>query len=139
MLKMRVVAVRAAMALGTLVVALLSGAADDGVPDRFADRPVLPDCGRAVSNIMQAEPVGAAVDCFDAALAAGRAAELVVDVTTVEGDPVTLYYRALPDGGMEMFDDSREDGFGSGGWSYNRCPEARSFGAWGPCESRRLS
>jgi hypothetical protein len=58
-----------------------------------------------------------------------------VHVTTAEGDPVIEYYRSLPDlAGLELWTDSRQDEFAAYGWTYSRCPEARSLHELGECE-----
>lgn len=110
-----------------------------GVPDVFADRPALPDCGRATQLVGQVDPQGEGVDCFDAALAAGGAAELVVESHGVDGGPVFLYHRALPGGGLETFLDHRQDQYRSADWQQFVCPEARSLRDTGECEDRELA
>lgn len=109
-----------------------------GVPDMFADRPVLPDCGRASQYVGQEAAQGAAVDCFDAALAAGGTAELLVVAYGNDSDPVFLYHRALPGGGMETFLDHRRDQYRSSDWQQFVCPGARSLRETGKCEDREL-
>jgi hypothetical protein len=109
-----------------------------GVPDVFADRPVLPDCGRAPQFVGQDEPQGAAVDCFEAALAAGAGAELLVEGYGNDSGPVFFYHRALPGGGMETFLDHRRDHYRSSDWQQSLCPEARSLRDTGQCEDREL-
>ncbi|MGY2126878.1 hypothetical protein [Blastococcus sp. SYSU DS0617] len=109
-----------------------------GLPDVFADRPVLPDCGRVDQYIGQDEPQGAAVDCFEAALAAGGTAELVVVGYGADAGPVFLYHRALPGGGMETFLDHRRDNYRSADWQQFVCPEARSLRDLGECTDREL-
>ena len=51
-----------------------------------------------------------------------RGGELKVEYPTVEGDPITAYYRVTPDGGTETYEDSTEDPFGSQEWSFVSCP-----------------
>jgi hypothetical protein len=109
-----------------------------GVPDVFADRPVLPDCGRADQYVGQADAVGPAVDCFDAALSAGGTAELLVVGYGIDSDPVFLYHRALPGGGMETFLDHRRDHYRSSDWQRFVCPEARSLADTGRCEDGEI-
>ena len=129
-----------------LVALLLSGfGLDDapapfpvGVPDVFADRPVLPDCGRASQYVGQVDAVGPAVDCFDAALSAGGTAEVLVVGYGIDSDPVFFYHRALPGGGMETFLDHRRDNYRSSEWQRFVCPEARSLRDTGQCEDEEL-
>lgn len=109
-----------------------------GFPDAFADRPALPDCGRTPQYVGQDQPQGAAVDCFEAALAAGAGAELLVEGYGVDSGPVFLYHRALPGGGMEVFLDHRRDHYRSSDWQQFVCPEARSLRDTGECEDRDL-
>jgi hypothetical protein len=54
-------------------------------------------------------------------LAAGRGAELSVTYPTVEGDPITDYYRVTPEGHFEVYSDGTEDRYGDGRWSYTDC------------------
>lgn len=108
------------------------------LPDVFAERPALPDCGRTPQYVGQDGPEGAAVDCFEAALAAGAGAELLVVGYGIDSDPVFRYHRALPGGGMETFLDHRRDHYRSSDWQQFVCPEARSLRDAGPCEDREL-
>ncbi|MDT0278323.1 hypothetical protein [Blastococcus goldschmidtiae] len=128
----------------TAVVAALTGfglslsPAAAGVPDVFADRPALPDCGSAALLIGQAEVAGAAVDCFDAALAAGGTAELLVHVHGVDNDPVLMYHRALPGGAGEVFMDHRPDQYRSVDWQHVLCPRAQVYPDLEGCDIREL-
>lgn len=64
------------------------------------------------------------VDCLLAAQAEGTGAELKLTEHTVEGDPISTYYRVTPGrSGVELFIDSR-DGFGKEGWTHLHCPGA---------------
>ena len=109
-----------------------------GLPDVFAERSALPDCGRADQYVGQVDAVGPAVDCFDAALSAGGTAELLVVGYGNDSDPVFFYHRALPGGGMETFLDHRRDHYRSSDWQRFVCPEARSLRDTGECEDREL-
>ncbi|MDT0278322.1 hypothetical protein [Blastococcus goldschmidtiae] len=124
---------------------LTPSASDSGVPDEFTDRRSLLDCGR--TPLGPGDTAGRAVtdvgkevnECFDAALAEGTGAELVVEGASPEGEPVFEYHRALPEGGVEVFIDSRGGGFGPPRWSYFRCPDAQTFVvARGECEYREF-
>lgn len=141
-LRVVVLGVLALVGVGLWLVLAPSGS---GVPDEFTDRRSLPDCGRTTVGV--GELIGRAVtdvarernECFDAALAEGTGAELVVETSSVEGEPVFEYLRALPGGGVEVFIDSRGGGFGPPSWSWFRCPDARTFVvARAECEYREL-
>ena len=136
------VAVLALVGAGVWLVLALS---DFGGRDRFTDRPELADCGR--TPVGPGDTVGRSVvddgreanECFDAALAAGTGAEVVVEAASVEGEPVFEYHRALPGGGVEVFVDSEGGGFGPPSLSWFRCPDPRTFVvAPGECEYREL-
>jgi hypothetical protein len=118
---------------------------DLGTSDRFADRPALADCGR--TPVRPGDTVGRSVvdvgreanECFDAALADGTGAEVVVESASVEGEPVFEYHRALPEGGVEVFVDSKGGGFGPPSVSWFRCPDPQTFVvAPGECDYREL-
>ena len=136
--------VLAAVALAAIGLWLVLRPADAGVPDQFADRPTLADCGGTTAGPADAigkvvADVGPAMTgCFDAALATGAGAELTIRQLSVEGTPAIEYHRALPDGGIEVFIDSRGDSYASQDWLHVRCPEARSFQERGDCEYREL-
>ncbi|MCR2811068.1 hypothetical protein [Microbacterium sp. zg.B185] len=98
----------------------------DPGPPAFRQRDPLPSCGTV--ELTQGEQTPAdAIACVDGAGAAG--AELVVTAPTVEGDPVTTYFRALPGGGIEMFVDLSEDMFAGerSSWLHVSCPLATSI------------
>jgi hypothetical protein len=98
----------------------LTGCAGTGPPTAFEERPPLMSCGTV--TVAHAEPAGPEVDCFAEAIEDGRAAELVVRGTTIEGDPVVDYYRTVPGTpGIEVFHDATQDAFGSGTWEHYRC------------------
>lgn len=125
-------------ALAGFGLTLSPGAGAAGVPEAFADRASLPDCGRATLLIGQTEVAGAAVDCFDAALAAGETAELLVRVHGVDNEPVLMYHRALPGGAGEVFVDNRPDQYRSVDWQHVRCPRAQLYPDLEGCEFREL-
>ena len=108
------------------------------LPDAFADRPALPNCGHATQYVGQVDAEGPAVDCFDAALSAGGTAELLVVGYGIDSGPVFFYHRALPGGGMETFLDHRRDHYRSSDWQRFVCPEARSLRDTGQCEDGEL-
>ena len=137
-------AVLLALAMAGIGLWLVLWPTDSGVPDEFADRPSLADCGGTTAG--PADAIGKVVadvgrsmtECFDGALAAGTGAELTIRQLSVEGTPAIEYHRALPDGGVEVFIDSRGDSYASQDWVYFRCPEARNFQERGECEFREL-
>lgn len=99
--------------------------AEPGVPQEVAERAKLPACGEI--ELDQAEPIPeAAVACMDAA--GDEGAELIVTAPTVEGEPIVMYYRALPGGGVELYQDSTRDTWAApgGGWTFASCPDAES-------------
>jgi hypothetical protein len=51
--------------------------------------------------------------CILDAFAEGRAAELEVTQSTIEGDPIVTYVRVLSSGQVEVLVDDRADSFGS--------------------------
>jgi hypothetical protein len=124
---------------------LVLALADSAGRDQFADRPSLQDCGR--TPVSPGDTVGRSVvdvgreanECFDAALAAGTGAELVVEASSVEGEPVFEYHRALPEGGIEVFVDYKGGGFGEPSLSWFRCPDPQTYVvALDRCEYREL-
>jgi len=97
---------------------------DPRTPPFVRDRTPMPSCGAYTlvhrTRLTAAEQ--AMTDCLWEALAAGRTAELSVTRTTMEGDPVTTLYRALPGrAGVEVLVDATRDNFGSGRWSRTVC------------------
>ena len=56
----------------------------------------------------------AAMKCLEDEIGGGGA-ELIVTALTVEGDPVTTWFRALPTGGMATWSDVRQDKFAGRG------------------------
>lgn len=90
----------------------------------FPERIPLPACDPVV--LAQGEVVPPeAWDCLnDAAAATG--AELAVTTPTVEGDPITSYYRVGPGiEGLEVYVDGTKDRFGDPQhpWTYTSCPQ----------------
>lgn len=105
-------------------------------PQAFLDREPLESCGEFTLEQGEQHPV-AASECLNAAMGAGGA-ELIVTSPTVEGDPITTWYRALPTGGLETWSDVRQDTFAGEGvsWHYSLCPSAvSSFEDLGECTS----
>ena len=120
----------AAVVLGLAAVRLLDR---DGVPEAFSDRSSLPPCGEV--RVDHELPEGPEVDCFDEALQAERGAELVVRSSTVEGDEITTYHRAVPGRqGLEYWLDATQDALGSGTWELVRCRYATGVNDHGDCQ-----
>jgi hypothetical protein len=91
-------------------------------PAVILDRSRLPSCGQE-RRTGQAGPVNAdGRRCLWEAYLAGEPAEFVVTQLTVEGDPVTDYWRVLGKGSVELLEDSTKDPWGSGpGWLQVPC------------------
>ena len=89
-------------------------------PDWVTGRTELPSCG-AEEVTAGRPPNTEARECLLDAWRESRGAEMVSERATVEGDPITTIYRALPDGTMEMFVDMTRDRFGSGEWARLSC------------------
>ncbi len=79
--------------------------------DAFDDRETLPSCG--TFTVERSEPPTDAVRCLANAVGGTRGAELAVTRLTVEGDPYTTYYRAIPgQDDVEVFTDNTKDSYG---------------------------
>jgi hypothetical protein len=114
------------LALACLAGAVVAGCSllgGDPVHDQWEERAALPSCGSVV--LVQGESLRrdarSELDCLRAALEAAEGAELKVRFPTVEGDPITEYYRVTPAGGTEIYVDSTQDAFGAQEWSFARC------------------
>jgi hypothetical protein len=68
--------------------------------------------------------------CLLDALAEGRQAQLVLTYMTVEGDPITEYYRILVPRRIEVFIDATQDPPGSQKWSHMLCDEVAEDGGF---------
>jgi hypothetical protein len=95
----------------------------DPVEEQWQERSPLPSCGEITLAVGERLDAGSRPElaCLEAARAKGDGAELVAGHGTVEGDPITEYYRVLPEGGAEVFIDATQDKFGSQRWEYRRC------------------
>lgn len=89
----------------------------------FLARFDIPSCGHERLGQGQQIP-DAAVECLTDPGADG--AELIVTAPTTEGDPIVTYYRAQPDGSVEIWVDMTQDAYG-GGWTHIRCPDAQGI------------
>ena len=97
---------------------IASSKASADAPAAFRDRAPFRSCGEVVlAQGGQIPP--ARLRCLAATPAEGR--ELVVQSSTVEGDPIVRYYRTGPDlDGVDVFEDATRDRFG-GGWRHSLC------------------
>lgn len=110
-------------------VALLTGCTgswsfgSDPVEEHWTSRESLTSCGSL--QLQQGEQLRVdgkeGVACLERAMDSGRGAELAVRYPTVEGDPVTEYYRVTPDGSTEVYTDSTLDAFSDQKWSFATC------------------
>ena len=109
--------------------ALLSGCAGhDPVQEQWASRDSLPACGSL--DLRQGDPRAVPGTeehvCLRRAFGSDRGVELTVRYLTVEGDPITKYFRVLPDGTTEVYTDSTQDEFGDEAWSHRSCDQPES-------------
>ncbi|WP_078312899.1 MULTISPECIES: hypothetical protein [unclassified Mycobacterium] len=89
-------------------------------PISFTQRAALPNCG--THKHFHEELPAAQRDCMNNGRASGLGGELTVVQPTIEGDPITTYYRVFsPDQRVEVFVDSSTDRFGNTGWSHFFC------------------
>ncbi len=87
--------------------------ASGDVPAPADTRPsVVTDCGTFDLDQRQGLP-DSAMRCFVDAVAAGRSVHLKETRPTVEGDPITVIYRADAQRRVDVITDSRQDRFGT--------------------------
>ncbi|MBB4855463.1 hypothetical protein HNP40_002865 [Mycobacteroides chelonae] len=92
-------------------------------PTSFTQRASLPSCG--THRHFREDLPAAQRDCMNNARASGRGGELTVVQPTIEGHPITTYYRVFsPDQRLEVFVDASTDRYGSSGWSHFFCRTA---------------
>ena len=108
--------------------AMLSGCGSDPVREQWASRDSLADCGSLDLEQGDAleEKGTREIACLDRALDSGGDGELVVRYPTVEGDPITEYYRVLSDGTTEVYVDSTEDPNSDQTWGFASCDQPTS-------------
>jgi hypothetical protein len=111
---------RTAAALLVAVIASGCGLLPSAPPDWVVNRNPLPSCGEETLEQGELEDVGART-CLLQAFQEGRAAELISQSVTIEGDPITRYVRVHENGVVEVFVDATRDRFGSGEWERLRC------------------
>jgi hypothetical protein len=108
--------VKAVAALLLLTLASLAGALSAAEPLKSSD------CGRYTNMNWPATSTERSKNrCFVTAFRRGARATLITLRATVEGDPITMYYRVLGARRMEMIVDTREDRYGPRGWFRNIC------------------
>lgn len=95
----------------------------DAVRDQWEERSTLPSCGEVTHEQGERlqEQGRFEVACLLAAFNSGDGAELRVLFPTVEGDPITEYYRITPSRTTEIYVDSTEDQNSDQKWSFAQC------------------
>lgn len=103
---------------------------------KWLSREPLPSCGSV--DLAQGERLEVAAEeelaCMVRALAAGEGAELALSRYTIEGGQIREYYRAIPDGALEIFVDSTRDAFSSRQWRVTRCENPAAFPRYPVCD-----
>jgi hypothetical protein len=107
-------------------IALVTGCTDaDPVQEQWESRDSLPSCGSL--QLGQGESIRSdgkhEIACLRRARDDGRGAELRVRFPTVEGDPITEYYRVTPEGTTEVYTDATEDENSDERWHFAKCAE----------------
>ncbi len=110
------------LGLGAAALGLALVTACGYTPSALESWPKTPSCGR-YENLNEPVPADQRRKnrCLLDALSEGRRAELFVTYATVEGDPITTYYRVLGPRRLEVFIDSTRDSFGSREWTHMLC------------------
>jgi hypothetical protein len=100
----------------------------DPVYRQWETRRPLPSCGTV--QLRQGESLGShgkkGIECLRAGRDSGRGGELRIRYPTVEGDPITEYYRVTPKGTTEVYTDATNDPNGDQRWHYGRCDRPKS-------------
>jgi hypothetical protein len=90
------------------------------VPPAIAERPLLPFCG--VERAGRRRPPDDAVrSCVWTAFGRREPAEFALIRVTMQGDPVAIISRVLPDGSAEMFEDATQDELNAGRYFHRLC------------------
>jgi hypothetical protein len=123
------------MALAAVVT--LAGCGDGGgdagggtaLSSSAESRRPMPSCGAytAPPDGLPAEG-WAARDCFLAAFAEGREAELTITAPSIEGDPIVTIYRVLGPDDVELFVDASADKFAAVDAYHQRCTSVAEEG-----------
>lgn len=105
-----------------------SAFASDPVEQAWSSRDPLPSCG-SVSlghfDSLERDARGE-LTCLRSALDSGEGAELRINHITLEGDPVTSFYRVTPGGAFEAYADNTEDPNSDQRWTYFQCNQPHS-------------
>ena len=100
----------------------LGGPVPPGAPDVVVERVPLPYCGAVLVLPSSANPfkgievIDDAGDCYRRRAEAGLPVEMIEIRSTIEGDPILVIRRLLPDGREEAFSDLTRDAFGTQAW-----------------------
>lgn len=106
------------------------GGGGDGRSASAADRRPMPACGAYDAPLGEITPEQRVIrDCFLAAFAAGREAEVTITVTSIEGDPLTTIYRVLGPADVELFVDASADRFAEVPTYRQRCTSVAEAGS----------
>lgn len=124
-------AVRAPILLLAALVAAC-GLLPSSPPDWVTNRSAMPSCGEETLDRGMAEDQRG-WDCLFAAMDAGTDAELVRNLTTIEGDPVVQIVRVHADGRIELMVDWTRDRYGPGRWQRLECDRLLPDGGWEGC------
>ncbi|WP_380164690.1 hypothetical protein [Jannaschia sp. R86511] len=117
--------------------AVLGGKSEpEPAPSWFTDREKLPAC-ETVDRQPGGEVPAEAERCLLEGLR-GAGAELILRDSTVEGDPIDTYWRAVPGArGLEKMVDSSRDSFAGQQWTWSTCPDATGLSEIGQCRARQ--
>lgn len=88
-----------------------------GASDEFREREPFPFCGRG--EMFEERP--AINRCFVLSVRSGTPAEMILDGSSVEGDPVTVIYRFAGSGAVIVWFDSSRDPLSSQQWYHRPC------------------
>jgi hypothetical protein len=100
----------------------------DPIRDQWDSRDLLPSCGSVEMGLTMSlrSEAKKEVRCLRLALDSGLGAELRVTYSTVEGDPITDYYRVTPEATAEIYTDATQDNFGDKRWHYSECKQPQT-------------
>jgi hypothetical protein len=100
----------------------------DPVRHDWENRSSLQSCGEVDLKLGERlkQEAKSELSCLRAARDSDEGAELKVQFRTIEGDPVTYYYRVIPGGTTELYVDSTKDPNSGEEWGYSACPDPQS-------------
>ncbi len=115
-------------AAGAAIILLLAGCTGDREREMRSARESFASCGdvRAGGGVDVERATREGARCLQGALDSGKAAELRVALT-IEGDPITRYFRVTSAGRFEIYTDATHDTYGSGRWEYQDCGQRESL------------